>query len=51
MLGLVSLPAAGLGWLLGDRVFANVNGQVFRHLVLTGLTVTAAVTLARAVAG
>jgi uncharacterized protein len=48
-LGLVGLPAVGLGWFLGDRLFARIDAVRFRRVILVALLATAAVTLARAV--
>ena len=43
--GLVGIPATALGWLVGDRVFARLNDELFRKVVLVGLVVISVVTL------
>lgn len=47
-LGLAGLPAVGLGWLLGNWLFARIPGARFRTFVLASLVVSSAVTIAHA---
>jgi uncharacterized membrane protein YfcA len=48
-LGLVGLPAVGVGWTIGDRLFDRIDAARFRVVVIVALIATAAVTLARAI--
>lgn len=43
--GLVGIPATALGWLVGNQVFARLDDERFRKVVLAGLVVVSAVTL------
>lgn len=45
------LPAVLLGWWAGDRLFARLDQEGFRRVVLYALLVSAAVTLTRAAVG
>jgi hypothetical protein len=47
--GAVGVPAAALGWLLGNRLFARVDAALFRRVVLIGLVASSVVALGRAV--
>lgn len=50
-LGLAGVPAVGLGWFVGNRLFARIATARFRSVVLASLVVSSAVTMAHAVAG
>jgi uncharacterized protein len=50
-LALVALPAVGLGWWLGNLVFARIDPMAFRRIVLAGLLVSAGAALARGFVG
>lgn len=50
-LALVALPAVGLGWWLGNLVFARIDPVAFRRIVLAGLLGSAGAALAHSLAG
>jgi uncharacterized membrane protein YfcA len=51
LVALVGLPAAVLGWLAGDRLFARLNGETFRRVLLAALVACCLVSVGRVVVG
>jgi uncharacterized membrane protein YfcA len=49
--GVGSVPAVVLGWLVGNRLFARIEGDRFRRVVLAALLVSSVVTAIRALRG
>lgn len=49
-LSVAGLPAVGLGWLVGNRLFARIPAARFRAFVLASLIASALVTMTRALA-
>ncbi|MFC7548433.1 sulfite exporter TauE/SafE family protein [Plantactinospora sp. GCM10030261] len=50
-LAAAGLPAVGLGWWLGNRIFTRVDPVGFRRIVLLGLVLSAATALTRTLTG
>jgi uncharacterized membrane protein YfcA len=50
-LGLGTIPAVIAGWLAGNRLFARIDAQRFRKVVLSALVVSSVITAIRALRG
>ena len=48
VIGLVTAPAVALGWLAGNRVFARIDPNRFRRIVLAALVASSAAAVLRA---
>ncbi len=51
LLAAIGVPAALLGWFVGDRLFIRLNGETFRSVVLGALVACSLVMVGRVVVG
>jgi uncharacterized membrane protein YfcA len=49
--GLVAIPAVAIGWLVGNRLFARIDAERFRQVVLAALVISSVITGIRALSG